>query len=559
MQESEDEDGRVVPRMIAPWLNCAHLHHLISNALDSNPEIASATREMLRKTWVSLVPLRSQMEIQDTETEVYENYSFGIYMGLPKKDQSQIGESLENIDLVADEIPTETKEEKFLANHTRLLLAAGIEEPFSTRNHGFFEYKLFLAFAPRSHWRSYPRSKEHCALRTHLKWLARLWSIRQSPLVLRRYNPLHTNPKCVDENAVRFDAFLTWFRKAVNPKKKNGRNIWIIPESEIKLELDKENPRIRKFLNLCGDWPSVPYREDEVVGLLKNMNIPLQLAEYEIVKGSQCYRNSEDIEYCKRYFVDRVKDTIAKMRNRQKLTDEETPYILVCGSPGSGKTAIVKAVAEKYAGKRGYRPHDVAFLNLRDIKSIVEQAQSEVQRKGKPLILALDEVHYLTELKETAEYLRKVFDRKTDRILYILLTSCFGTGNPDVFFKHLRSVGVPSDFCSRLEKRHVVLPVEKTLDLLLRIAAVAEKALPEKKSFNIEKIALAYLLVIRPWDTMRGIERFDVVFKNCKRRPANLNDFEPDRPEWLSDWRAFGSNKRFNIFREKVLKIYFAL
>jgi hypothetical protein len=553
---------RLKQRRIAEWLDCAYLREMLERLPDEARDLEDA-KIVLQKTWVSLVEVPSPDEVNSIAKATEGEYAFGLYFAVPRTGED-VDRLLQKVSFDGLGSADARQAVNDLSKFVRLLLGCGIDEPFSRRESGYFKYYLLLAISPRECRQA--RSVAACPLQEHIKVLAKLWRDRKSPLDLYPCTLLQRNRACAADRELRLDGFLAWARGVLTSqevRREPQHRIWVIPPGARSLEIkrkirtagqDEETDEFR-FLKVFPEWELEFGRDDKVYRLLRRRQV-YRLQEHALIEGQNYYRRREVIERLRRSFLEPLRTVVLRMRRGEELQPAQLPPVFfLYGPAGGGKTELLKATGEFLKGRSrdardkrlehlaDYEILNVAQLSLRTLQRKVNDIKRRLKKERRPYILGFDEVHKVEDLKAFADTIYTdfdLYDNEAVPIAFVLMTS-YGGGRQYAFTEKIETLGGPADFISRLESHMIGVPTNTAVDDLLRILSVAKSEVQEGE-FSVEKRALAYLLIERPWRTPRGVNQLAPDLSIWRKNPKTilrLERFIPSDRRWRLMYESF--------------------
>ena len=531
------------PERMANWLNCRHIEDLLRQ-LDGAGDLAADDRvqTVMEKTWVSFVAAPEEAETP-TEDDPVGQYAIALYLALPITGEPDVGR-INNEKRLLDQLGRISGVSHVTADMisaTKVVLGAGIAEPFSTRENGYYKYNFLLSFAARDHHD--PPDPNKCVIRHHINVMAGLWQGRAPlPATVKskfgRCSFIQRNHDVFAHREMRFDAFLLWARHALQPRGSAPMRRWVFKTkvNSARMEEDAEE-------SFCANYPAweAQYNRTSIVhGLLRRQSIDLN--KNDLFPGRLYCRSTEICKNLRNQMCQNIEQFLSPnqtptkgMAMEKKIAEDEAEFssFFITAAPGAGKTEFIRQITHYLVEKAKARVLlpctivPVSHENPSKIASDLSHALTEAKKKKGASLIILDEAHKCMDLASVfanGDY--NCFDVKTRKaapIIAIFLTSKFKGDE-----KRLRpwledSLHCCTDFTRRT--RYLGLPVWDAEDELLVLGA---KILRDFKltSFQFQTKALDFLLIDQPYPRDQMLEKVcDLVRDLNGTGPLRLTHF----------------------------------
>jgi len=525
---------RMPTARLAEWLNWDLVAELIAQleqpgSWANDPRV----RRVMEKTYVSFVhaPEESQMAVEGDPVAAYATaHYFAFPLDSAKADSAKQIESVIKKALLEIDVKDVASVPDSLIDNVRLLMGAGIAEPFSLRSKGYYSYNFLLSFAGRNDYR--PVDHTRCIIRHHIRDLARLWqncSALPSTLgaeSLGRCIFIERNHDVYSQKEMRLDAFLLWARKALRPEKLLDRTRWCFKERLLSPAI--EDQAKTAFSSNYSAWSSQLERKERLSDLLAMPDVNLD--NYELFPGSL---------YCRR---PSVRDSLNKklcINLELLLSTKTTPLdplpenslFFVTADAGVGKSTFIKALkAHLRAGATNgrLRKYILAERTLKDRGSYSDDFAKlikEAEKHTDPTVIIIDEAHKAIDFGTFMNDFYNYFDVNLmphSPIIGIFLTSeC--SGNELQLEEWVAGKDCRPDVARRF--KYIGLPVWNAEDEAIILAAKLLKVfnLPQ---VLIERRTLDFLIIDQPYDRKQLLQNVeDIIRSKSVKGILQLSDF----------------------------------
>lgn len=517
------------PLRIADWLNCSSLEQLYDdlNSGDAEDDLDIMRWNVLRKTWVSFVE-QPPADAAWTASTSGSEYAIAAYLAWPTGDAhgEDPGPDAMLARAIAGSESTDPEEDlETLAACTKVLLGAGIDEPFSTRENGCYQYDLIISFANRS---TFTPTYDRCAIKRHLKVLCQRWMLHKPfPQPGGKCDLIERNSGLVRGGEMRLDAFLVWARYALQEKTRSGRRFFQvfdrIPLAAI--EIGEKNSCLRGK----NPWNNELDRFERIAALLHADQIRIE--DHQIVPGFDYVRRNDVRTELKTLFV----DPIVKLMRKQKDSAKNSSFIIAAAS-SCGKTTLKDAL-EEYLNS--ILAEDSFIFSRIDantmsqgetLKAAFQEIVERAEREAKSALVVFDEFQNCENLgvfanDATIYTLFDVQDRgDSPPVVGVFMTSeC--DGDQDALENwFLQEKGCRKDLWTR--SMVLTLPSWNVEDSLLILLQNILKS-TNRNEFSFEKDALEFLLLDQPYAKRRLINSVLAIVQGLPQAATQikLSDF----------------------------------
>ena len=422
-------------------------------------------------------------------------YAFGVYMSLPKEYNffDILSQAHENDDDQKRETSPETLlARQCLTSNVELILGAGIDEPFSTRQEddGPYTYKLIIPIYSYAHGKREDPSR-FCVIKEHVKLMALLWSHSKNPLNLTNCNDLNDSP-ILGENcqnkADRFDTTIAWC----------GSGLTTTGKIRKKFSLHKND---QEFRMLMPDYrPLIKDLTPKVTEYLSEMNDKISCQDCEIFSGQPFFLSTNTKKKMEKNFAGKALKVIQKMLNKQTLDKGLYPSFLLSGGSGSGKTLLAKCLKgflqkeHKVLPEKNYMYLDIGdFKNLAEVTQKVEEIKRVSIKSGELIFLLIDEIHLAEPFQKFKELCYPLCDIYENHDIPFFIGFLTSLTIDKIKNKIYENEFCAEDFWRRLRHFNARVTAYSIGDLVILSACVLCRQF--NREIEISKEVLAYILL----------------------------------------------------------------